>query len=229
MNTVHVEWGVAGARELGARCPIVVICDVLSYSTAVSIATARGVKVWPHAWDDPVGAAARAAEVGALLAGPRGSQVSLAPGSLAVLPSGTNVVLPSPNGAACCLAAVADGATVVAGSLRNASAVAGWIAADRGDIGLVAAGERWPDGSLRPAYEDWVGAGAVAALLADRFVWSAEAEAAAVAARVRRSLFEVASGIELEERGFDRDVMMAQDADADDVVPVLVDGRFVPG
>lgn len=228
MNVVRVDWGRAGARELGRRCPIVVVCDVLSYSTAVSIATARGVAVWPHAWDDPPGAAARAAEVGALLAGPRGSDVSLAPGSLAVLPAGTDVVLPSPNGAACVLAAAATGATVVAGSLRNASAVARWIADDRGDVGLVAAGERWPDGSLRPSYEDWVGAGTIAGLLADRFVWSAEAEAAAVAARVRRSLFEVASGIELEERGYDRDVLMAEDVDADDVVPVLVDGRFVP-
>lgn len=228
MNVVHVDWGETGARELGARCPVVVVCDVLSYSTSVSIATARGVTVWPHAWGDADGAAARAVEVGALLAGPRGSQVSLAPGSLAVLPAGTDVVLPSPNGAACCLAAAEAGATVVAGSLRNAAAVAGWIA-DRGDVGLLAAGERWPDGSLRPAYEDWVGVGAIAALLADRFVWSAEAEAAAVAARVRRSLFEVASGIELDERGFDRDVVMAQDVDADDVVPVLVEGRFVAG
>jgi 2-phosphosulfolactate phosphatase len=229
VNVVRVEWGQAGARELGRTCPIVVVCDVLSYSTAVSIATARGVTVWPHAWDDLAGAAAQAVEVNALLAGPRGSQVSLAPGSLAVLPAGTGVVLPSPNGAECCLVAAAAGATVVAGSLRNASAVAAWIAADRGDVGLVAAGERWPDGSLRPAYEDWIGAGTIAGLLADRFVWSAEAEAAAVAARVRRSLFEVASGAELDERGYDGDVVIAQDLDADDVVPVLVDGRFVPG
>ena len=229
MNVVRVDWGHAGARALAERCPLVVVCDVLSYSTAVSIATARGVNVWPHMWDDAPGAAALAAEVGAVLAGPRGSEVSLAPGSLAVLPAGTDVVLPSPNGAECCLLAAAGGATVVAGSLRNASAVARWIAADRGDVGLLAAGERWPDGSLRPAYEDWIGVGTVAGLLADRFVWSAEAEAAAVAARVRRSLFEVASGVELDERGYDRDVVMAEDVDADDVVPVLVDGRFVRG
>ena len=48
---------------------------------------------------------------------------------------------------------------MIAGGLRNAAAVAA-AAARAGDVvGVIAAGERWPDGSLRPAIEDLLGAG----------------------------------------------------------------------
>jgi 2-phosphosulfolactate phosphatase len=216
-----------GARELATRCDVVVVCDVLSFSTAVSVATVQGVTVWPYAWRDET-AIARAVEVGAVLAGGRDDAVSLSPVSLAALEFGTSVVLPSPNGAGCCLAAAAAGVRVVAGCLRNAPAVAAWCRDRQGDVGLVAAGERWPDGSLRPAYEDWVGAGSIAALLGG-LALTAEAEAAALAAAARRPLGEVASGVELIERGFADDVGMAEDYGADDIVPLLADGRFGSG
>ena len=49
---------------------------------------------------------------------------------------------------------------VVAASLRNAEAVGAWIGEqDYNSVAVVAAGERWPDGSLRPALEDLLGAG----------------------------------------------------------------------
>jgi 2-phosphosulfolactate phosphatase len=227
VRTVHVDWGVVGARVLAARCDVVVVCDVLSFSTAVSVATARDVTVWPFAWRDEA-AGAFALEVGAVLAGGRDDAVSLSPASLAALAPGSRVVLPSPNGAGCCLAAAAAGVPVVAGCLRNAPAVATWLHGRDGDVGLVAAGERWPDGSLRPAYEDWVGAGSIAALLSG-LALTAEAEAAALAASARRPLGEVASGVELIERGFAGDVEMAEDYGADDIVPLLVDGRFGSG
>jgi 2-phosphosulfolactate phosphatase len=227
MRTVRLDWGPAGARQLAAGCATVVVCDVLSFSTAVSVATARGVTVWPHPWQDN-SARARAAQLGALLAGSREDFVSLSPDSLAALDPGTRVVLPSPNGAACCLVAAATGTTVAVGCLRNAPAVAAWLQERTGDVGLVAAGERWPDGSLRPAYEDWVGAGSIAAELSG-FALTAEAEAAALAAAARRPLSDVASGVELIDRGFAGDVAMAEDYGADDVVSVLVDGRFGSG
>lgn len=227
MTTVRLDWEVAGARRLAACSDVVVVCDVLSFSTAVSAATAHGVTVFPHPWRDDT-AEARAAELRARLAGDRSQPISLSPASLVALEPGTRVLLPSPNGAACCLAAADAGATVLVGCLRNAPAVAAWLAGVPGDIGLVAAGERWPDGSLRPAYEDWVGAGAVAGLLAGGRL-TAEAEAAALAAATRRPLTEVASGIELVERGFAVDVAMAEDYAVDDLVSRLVDGRFVSG
>jgi 2-phosphosulfolactate phosphatase len=223
--TVHLEWGTVGAQLLGATCRVVVVCDVLSFSTAVSVATARGVEVWPHDYAEPAAARERAQQLGAVLAATRGEPGSLSPASLVGLAAGSRVLLPSPNGAAACLSAARAGAVVAVGCLRNAPTVARWLSASvgaglDGDVGLLAAGERWPDGSLRPAYEDWVGAGAIAAAV-QGFRLTPEAEAAALAAPRRRSLREVASGVELVERGFGADVDLAEDYGADDAVPVL--------
>jgi 2-phosphosulfolactate phosphatase len=80
---------------------------------------------------------------------------------------------------------------------------------------------------MRPAYEDWIGAGSIAALLADAVELGPEAAAAAAGSQHRRPLVEVMSGNELVERGFADDVAMAEDYGAGDEVPVLVDGRFV--
>jgi 2-phosphosulfolactate phosphatase len=117
---------------------------------------------------------------------------------------------------------------VVAGSLRNAPAVARWVKRRQsGDVGLVAAGEQWADGALRPAYEDWVGAGAIADLLHPWAALSPEAAAAALAAQARRPLRDVASGVELVQRGYVSDIDLAEHYGADDVVPVLESGRFI--
>jgi len=226
---VDVASGAAGAAMFGARGLVVVVCDVISFSTCVSVATSRGVHVWPHAWRDE-SAVARASELDAVLAGPRGGEVSLSPATMFAVELGRRVVLPSPNGAVCCLAAADGAAAVIAGCLRNASAVARWCAARGLDVGLVAAQEQWSEGGMRPAYEDWVGAGAIAVRLADAgALLGAEAEAAALAAGARRPLAEVASGVELIDAGFPEDVAMAEEEDADDVVPLLVDGQFVAG
>lgn len=151
----------------------------------------------------------------------------LSPAAMSRVESGSRVVLPSPNGATICVAAAAGGAQVVAGCLRNVEAVANWCRQQSGDIGVVAAGERWPDDTLRPAYEDWVGAGALVARLRDGAELSPEAEAAALAAATRRPFAQVASGIELVGRGFADDVAMAEVVDADGVVPMLLDGEFL--
>ena len=78
------------------------------------------------------------------------------------------VVLPSPNGSVDRLRPRRQpAATVVGACLRNRTAVARWLLARGGTVAVVAAGERWPDGSLRPCAEDLWGAGAVLALLPD--------------------------------------------------------------
>jgi 2-phosphosulfolactate phosphatase len=213
MRRVHVEWGATGASVLSKHCSVVVVCDVLSFSTTVSVATARGVVVVPRAWRD---------------ANEPGRPALLSPAAMQRVERGSRVVLPSPNGATICVAAAAVGAQVVAGCLRNVSAVAHWCRQQPGDIGVVAAGERWPDDTLRPAYEDWVGAGALVALLRGDADLSPEAEAAAAAAAARRPFAQVTSGLELIGAGFASDVAMAEDVDADGVVPVLESGCFVP-
>jgi 2-phosphosulfolactate phosphatase len=244
---VRADWGARGAAELVADGVVaVVVVDVLSFSTAVSVAADRGIAVRPH--DGPPGSAeVVAAMEGATCAGARaaagaGGAVSLSPASIAAAAGVTRLVLPSPNGSAICArlaeAGLAEsGIEVVAGCLRNATAVARWLAAVDGPVGLVAAGERWDDGTLRPAAEDLVGVGAVldglAGLGTGRTV-SPEATAAWAAykgARVQWPgwLHGCASALELVRGGFADDVHLAGEVDASDVVPALEGGWFVPG
>jgi 2-phosphosulfolactate phosphatase len=128
----------------------------------------------------------------------------------------------------CALAAASGTATVLAGSLRNAAAVAAAAAelAGGGPIGLVPAGERWPDRTLRVAAEDLLGAAAIAAELDDL---SAEAELAvtqfrAVADRLPDVLAAVSSGRELIADGFSEDVALAAALNVSDAAPRLIDG-----
>ena len=113
--------------------------------------------------------------------------------------------------------------------LRNASAVGRWLA-DAGRVRVVAAGELWPDGRLRPAVEDLWGAGAVLAALdlADASPEARAAVAAYTAARgdLARELPRTASGRELVAAGFGRDVEIAASVDAARVVPVLSGESF---
>jgi 2-phosphosulfolactate phosphatase len=227
---VELEWGPQGLRTLSQSCEAVVIVDVLSFSTSVTVAVSRGASVWPHAGEDRAEELARA--IGATLARGRNLREgrTLSPVSMLDVVDGERIVMPSPNGSALSHAALVSGLTVVAGCLRNASAVAAWLAERVGSIGLVPAGERWADHSMRVAYEDLVGAGAIAAALrrddpAARL--SPDAAAAAAAFEQRRGFEEVPSGIELVERGFADDLVLAAEVDADPVVPVLRDGRYV--
>src|SRR5664279_2193056 len=182
-HAVRFEWGATGGASIatGADCALVV--DVLSFSTTVGIAVERGAAVIPY---PSLGEAAEtvAAQHGATLAGPRGSALSLSPQSMREAePAPTRLVLPSPNGATV-TAALADLTVVAAASLRNARAAAAWAAEQGANIAVVASGERWPDGSLRPCLEDMWGAGAVlAALEAMDLNVSPEAAAAADAYR----------------------------------------------
>ncbi len=100
---------------------------------------------------------------------------------------------------------------------------------------MIAAGERWPDGSLRPALEDLLGAGAVIGSLYDhcsgRTSLSPEAGTVATAFTaspdVAADVLASASGRELADGGFPEDVAIATETDTSAVVPVLVDGAFV--
>jgi 2-phosphosulfolactate phosphatase len=157
----------------------------------------------------------------------------LRPSSLITLAAGTTLALPSPNGATLCRTAAAAGADVIAGCLRNAAAVAAAVDVVDGPIGLLAGGERWPDGSLRVAVEDALGAGAIAAHLTGR---SPEAELAAAQFVAVTDLHDVltrcSSGQELVADGFAADVELAATLDVSTAVPRLRAGvltNSVPG
>jgi 2-phosphosulfolactate phosphatase len=167
-----------------------------------------------------------------VLARPRqagGGPFSLSPASLRPIPSGTKLMLPSPNGSR--LSFACHGRTVITGCLRNAAAVA--QAAQRvaggGAIGLIPAGERWPDGGMRPAIEDLLGAGALAHHL--RLPCSPEAALARNAFRsagddIRAFIRGSVSGRELIDRGFAEDVEIALEMDASTSVPLLTEGAY---
>ncbi|TQM14719.1 2-phosphosulfolactate phosphatase [Pseudonocardia kunmingensis] len=223
---VRLEWGREGAAMLAADCAVVVVVDVLSFSTAVDVAVGRGAAVLPLRWVDEHPALPPDVQ----LAGPRrGPGPSLSPASLVDLPAGTRLALPSPNGATLCAVVAASGAVLLAGCLRNASAVAAAARGVGGPIGIVPAGERWPDDTMRVAVEDALGAGAVAAALTDR---SPEAELAVAQFRAAREqglsdvLAATASGRELHAEGFAGDVALAAAHDASDVAPTLRDGML---
>lgn len=238
---VRLEQGPTGAQALvgAGAVDVAVVVDVLSFTTTTTIAVARGVEVLPVAWRD-VRAGAHAAAHDALLAlgrlerqslppAERSGAASLSPAAMLGYDGPARVVLPSPNGATIAALLADAGATVIAASLRNAGAVGRHLAApvrDGARVALVAAGERWPDGSLRPAIEDLWGCGAVIAALLHAVpdaVLSPEARLAvtAVADLTPAALLGCASGAELVGKGFADDVHVAGQRDVDDVVPIL--------
>ena len=220
---IRCDWAQPGLESIG-RDAAVVIVDVFSFGTAVTLAVERGAIVYP--WP---GAAAGAADFArrqnAILCTDRSrTTFSLSPESLLGIESGTRLVLPSLNGASLVAAATRIARPTIVASLRNASAVARWLAAWDGPVAVIAAGERWPDGTTRFAIEDWLGAGAVLASLGGEQSSEARAAAAAFAAS-RAGLAEIlagsVSGRELASRGFAADVALAGDCDASSVVPVV--------
>ena len=267
---VRFEWGPAGAAALAPSSSFLVIVDVLSFSTSVTVAAEAGTRVFPCAWRDDAAAAFAREKRAELAAGRRAVSAdrpwSLSPAALRRAPFTPRLVLPSPNGSAICASAVAGGAgavapaaggeavtmagggeaVLVAGCLRNASAVGRFLRSrlrERGAVGavtVIAAGERWPDGSLRPALEDLLGAGAIIAALSGALSPEAGAGAAvtispeAAAARAcfggtadaAAAVAGCASGRELIEGGFGDDVAIAVEADSCRLVPVLADGAF---
>ncbi|MGW7075465.1 2-phosphosulfolactate phosphatase [Streptomyces sp. NPDC054866] len=236
---VRFEWGPEGARRLtaGGDVACLVVVDVLSFTTAVSVAVDAGTKVFPYAWRDESAVVFARERDAALAVGRRGvtagSPWSLSPAALRRAPFTPCLVLPSPNGSAIAAAAGTSGA-VVAGCLRNAAAVGSWLAR-RGygtrdlPVAVVAAGERWADGSLRPALEDLLGAGAIVSAIHGAEL-SPEASVTAAAytscGDVASAVADCASGRELRAYGFAEDVAVAVESGASQGVPVLMDGAF---
>lgn len=225
---VRFDWGTSGLNAL-RDCRTFVIVDVLSFSTCVSVAVDRGAAVLPFRFDRGA-AGSFALQQGAILAERRGAGTgySLSPRSLHSIPPDARLVLPSPNGSTLSELAEKLG-MVIAGCLRNRTAVAQQAAALGGPIAVIAAGEQWPDGSLRPNVEDLWGAGAIIAALSGQRSPEARAAAAAFldsAPHLETWLLDSASGRELTERGFTEDVRIAADIDASTGAPVLVRGAF---
>lgn len=225
---IRCEWGENGVAALASDCNALIIVDILSFTTCVEIATARGVTVYPYRWKDS-SSQRFASEIDAELATPRDAGgFSLSPASLTDIPSGSRLVLPSPNGSKLSLAT--GNVPTFAGCFRNAAAVANTARELGNVIGIVPAGERWPDGSLRPSLEDLLGAGALIEHLAGSM--SPEAQTAqdafrAARPRLKERIMRSVSGNELIERGYERDVHLASEVNVSQCVPRLHGGAYI--
>ena len=238
---VRSDWGLAGAIATAEGADVAVVVDVLSFTTTLSVALDAGASVIPSRWRD-----SRSAElarehdavlaVGRSQAGPAG--ISLSPTTLRGRPVPARIVLPSPNGATIAAHLGSTATLCLGASLRNAGAVADWITAHhdpaRNAVTVVAAGEQWPGGALRPAVEDLWGAGAVIYHLV-RAGWlnpSPEAAAARAAWLTAAddpfgNLLSCGSGRELAQGGHRDDVLIAAEVGSSRSVPVLRGGAFI--
>lgn len=243
---IHVEWGLAGASLAAAREDLVVLVDVLSFSTTLSIACGRGatVIVYSPAELAAMGGrdkAARDLDAQVISKSRQFSEktFSLAPSSLMNCPAGLRLIVTSLNGANCVAAASSDRGSII-GCLRNRTATAEYLAGELQNgsnsiarVTIVPSGEQWSSTSQetgwRPCVEDWLGAGAIVELLQQRgFPLSVEAELAmssfqSVSDRLPEVLLESVSGRELVSKTFTEDVKLAAQLDAESIAVVQRD------
>ncbi len=229
--------GRRGVRDAAARGDVVVIVDVLRFSSCVAVAVERGASVYPCAWD--ADAAALAERIGGRVAtAPPGSRTTFA-----LVPTftearrGETIVLRTGNGAECTLLA-ASAPHVFAGALVNALAVAHAVTRilDRSDlcVTVVACGERLSrptdDEPTRFAVEDYLGAGAILSTIKHDLSPEARVSAAAFERSqgdVLELLLDCASGRQLHAWGLEDDARFAAQIDVCGTVPLLQDGRYV--
>ena len=229
---LRCEWGPRGAAALAPLSDVIVIVDVLSFSTCVDIAVARGAIVYP-AGPGPESPADMAHRLGAALVGRDAvAAYTFSPTGMLAVPSGARLILPSPNGAT--LSTLTGATPTLAGCLRNARAVAAAAARLGRRVAVIAAGERWRedahgDRSLRPGVEDLVAAGAIL----DRLPGSRspEAEVAVAAFRAARGrladfLLACSSGRELAAIDREADIPLAAQFNVSDFAPRLIDGAY---
>ncbi|MEV3974998.1 2-phosphosulfolactate phosphatase [Streptomyces sp. NPDC050698] len=201
---LRFDWGLRGAEAIAAGVDVAVVVDVLSFTTTLSVAADAGIDVLPFSWNDE-SAVDYARDADAVLAVRRSvareGQISLSPKTIRETEAPSRLVLPSPNGSTIAFALASEVAVCVGASLRNAYAVADWIVHEHGPgsrVAIVASGEKWPGGELRPAVAD---------SYEDR-------------------LRDCASGRELIAMGFPHDVAIASELDDSDTVPVIEDRVF---
>ena len=227
-HAVRLEWGWRGCRQAASRGDIVVIADVLRFSTMVATAASRGIEIVPVSNADEIDELA--AELGAIRI-----ENSLAPWRYSEIAPGTRVVVRSPNGATCVRQA-REAPEVIVGAIVNSSAVAAHVreALSRKRVTVVACGERWveasEDGTLRFAIEDYLGAGAIlhridADLSPEALLCARAFEASKD--HLEQLLLDCGSGRELLARGDRASVELAATLDRYDVLPVLRDGVLV--
>ncbi len=227
---IRLEWGQKGVEELAPISDVIIIVDVLSFSTCVDIATKNGAIIFPYRWKDNT-AIEYAKSLNAELASferKYSDGFSLSPTSLLNIKPNTNLVLPSPNGSTLSLT---TGITpTLCGSLTNAKAVAIKAKTFGTKISIVPAGEQWGDKTIRFAFEDLIGAGAIISYLTGNL--SPESKVGLNTFKnsettLLEDIKKCCSGKELIKRGFEQDVILACNLNSSANVPLLKENYYI--
>jgi len=233
----RLGWGRNGAIEASKNSDIVIVVDTLSFSTTVAYAVSMGAVIYPCALgDDPSELCENYnAEIAVgRLDVPSKGRFSLSPLTFKNIELSTKVVLPALNGGTCCKLAQKNSAKVIIGSLINAKAVSRHIMSHIDDtiesitITVIACGERFkkptPDGEIRFAIEDYLGAGAIISELKMNKTPEAMACEGAFIHNQKsldKLIWECESGVELRDIGFGDDVKFASQINSIEVVPMF--------
>lgn len=237
----RVEWGIRGAREAAERGDIIIIVDVLSFSSTVISALRNGAIIYPYPPNLDGKSFAEQVDAEYILGRAEAARIgkpTLSPVSFKEEHLNKKYVLSSLNGAFCTWIASEVPALLI-GSLLNASSVS--AVANRlrlqsqANITVVPCGERWDDvreneNSLRPSIEDYLGAGAILSYLDGEK--SPEAEVCMGAfqnakGKINELIWECGSGRELRQKGFAEDVKHCSRLNVYQTVPLLNNDHFV--
>jgi 2-phosphosulfolactate phosphatase len=234
----RMEWGVRGVEEASARGDIIIIVDVLSFSSAVTTAIHHGAVIYPFPRVGDIETFGKSVDAEVLLgrkeAREAGKPSLSAPSFRSDSIEGKKFVLSSLNGATCAKASQKVPALLV-GCLLNVSSVArvaNQIQKEmNANITVIACGERWHGSDeehreLRPAVEDYLGAGAILEKLDG--TKSPEAKVCISAFQNSKSnlaelIWNCSSGRELRAINFEDDVSYPSQIDLFQDVPVLVE------
>lgn len=232
-----MDWSFRGVKEASLRGDIIVIVDVLSFSSAMINAVHNGAIIYPfpragdiNEYGNRVGAEvcvlerSRAKELGL---------PSLSATSFNESHKDKKYIISSINGATCVKEAN-DNNLILIGSLLNAESVAGVInkiQKEKGtNITVIASGERWSSVNdeprdLRPSIEDYLGAGSILSLL--NGTKSPEADICISAYKNSKKdivglIKDCGSGRELINMGFPEDVEFCSKINLFKEVPFLI-------
>ena len=234
---VHIAWGPQAVASASKEGKAIAIVDVLRFSSTVVTAIANGFEIYPC--ESPTKARQLEARTGAVVSGKFGTaKFSLSPLNCLNPKETTEVILVSPNGAACSTAADPE-YSVFIGSFLNARATARALTnstnATNGVI-LVAAGEVAEDQfddlqTRRFALEDYLGCGAILSQM--RMPMTPEAEICKRAFEYSlqdyvQLIRECDSGKYLVERNQEADIVHCVQRDLYGVVPIARGGKVIP-
>ncbi len=232
----RMDWGTRGVEEAAKRGDIIIIVDILSFSTAVTTAVHFGAIIYPL--DKKADSKSFAELIGAEVAFGRTeakelNKPSLSPASFGKHHEDKKIVLPSVNGAACSV--LSDGCkALLVGSFLNATFVAEVAEKiqkeNNASITVIACGERWSDTKeLRPCVEDYLGAGIILSKLSG--TKSPEAQLCISAFKGSKEslndlVIDCSSGRELISMGFGDDIKYSTKVDSLKEVPILEKNFF---